>query len=74
MDWDQHHIDGGRSTPAPVTIGNNVWIGTGAIILKDVTIGNGAVVAAGSLVDKDVSPRVLVAELPARMIRHVAWV
>src|SRR5207237_10689515 len=37
-------------TSAPVRVGNNVWIGAGAIILKGVTIGDNAVIAAGSVV------------------------
>lgn len=39
---------------APISIGNNVWIGAGVIILKGVTIGDNVVIAAGSLVNKDV--------------------
>ena len=43
-------------TVAPVTIGNNVWIGCGCKILKGVTIGDGAVIGAGTVVTKDVPP------------------
>ena len=39
---------------SPITIGNNVWIGAHAIILRGVTIGDGSVIAAGSIVNKDV--------------------
>lgn len=53
---------------APVVIGNNVWIGAGAIILKGVTIGDGAIVAAGSVVTKAVEPCAKVAGVPARKI------
>ncbi|MCO7071813.1 acyltransferase, partial [Vibrio cholerae] len=38
----------------PISIGNDVWIGSGTIILSGVTIGNGAIIAAGSIVTKDV--------------------
>lgn len=38
----------------PVTIGNDVWIGSNAIILQGITIGNGAIIAAGAIVTKDV--------------------
>jgi phosphonate metabolism protein (transferase hexapeptide repeat family) len=56
-----------RSTP--VTIGHDVWIGHGAIILPGRTIGNGAVIAAGSVVTKDVSAYTIVGGVPARPIR-----
>jgi acetyltransferase-like isoleucine patch superfamily enzyme len=52
----------------PVTIGNDVWLGAGAIILKGVTIGDGAVVAAGSVVTKAVAPQSKVAGVPARLL------
>ena len=44
----------GLFVTSPVTIGQNVWIGAGAIILKGVSIGDGAVVGAGSVVVKDI--------------------
>ena len=52
-----------------VTIGHDVWIGHGAIILPGLTVGNGAVVAAGSVVTKDVGPYSIVAGNPAKEIR-----
>lgn len=52
-----------------VRIGNDVWIGHGAIILKGVAIGDGAVVAAGSLVNKDVAPYSIVGGVPAKLIK-----
>jgi acetyltransferase-like isoleucine patch superfamily enzyme len=55
---------------APVTIHDEVWIGTGAVILSGVTIGEGAVVAAGSVVTKDVPAGAIVAGNPARLIKH----
>lgn len=57
------------NTAAPVRIGKNVWIGSGAIILPGVSIGDGAVVAAGAVVNGDVKARTLVAGVPARLIR-----
>lgn len=72
MDRDYHSTDQGTEVLKPVTIGNNVWIGCKAIILKGVTIGEGAVVAAGAVVTKDVAPFTLVAGNPARVIREVA--
>lgn len=53
---------------APVSIGDGVWIGAGAIILPGVTIGNHAVVSAGALVRSDVPARAVVAGVPARQI------
>lgn len=74
MDADFHSIDGGPKR-APIEIGEHVWIGVGATILKGVTIGDGAIVAAGSLVTKDVAARTLVAGVPAKHIRgDVTWV
>ena len=58
----------------PVTIGNNVWIGENAMILKGVTIGDGAIIAAGSLVTKDIPPHCLAMGSPAKIVReNVEW-
>jgi len=51
----------------PVTIGRNVWIGGGAILLPGVRIGDDAVVGAGSVVTRDVAAGTIVAGNPARM-------
>jgi maltose O-acetyltransferase len=57
---------------APVTIGDNVWIGAGVIILKGVSIGDDAVVAAGAVVTRNVAPASRVAGVPAvSMYRRV---
>ena len=53
----------------PITINDNVWIATGAIVLPGVTIGEGAVVGAGSVVTKDVEPWTVVAGNPAKFIK-----
>jgi len=53
---------------APIRIGNNVWIGAGAVILKGVTIGAGAVVAANAVVNRDVAENEIVGGVPARRI------
>jgi maltose O-acetyltransferase len=53
---------------APVTVGNNVWIGAHAVILRGVSIGDNAVIAAGAVVTADVGPGERVAGVPARRI------
>lgn len=52
----------------PVTIGANVWIGAGAIILPGVTIGEGAIVGAASVVTRDVPANGVAVGNPARLI------
>lgn len=51
------------------TIGNDVWIGAGAIIKQGVVIGDGAIVAAGAVVVKDVDPYTIVAGVPAKELK-----
>ena len=58
--------------PAPIVIGRNVWLGSGAVVLPGVTIGENAVVAAGAVVTRDVEAGCIVAGTPARFIRNVA--
>jgi acetyltransferase-like isoleucine patch superfamily enzyme len=55
---------------APVKIGDNVWIGMNAVILKGVTIGENSVVAAGAVVTKSVEPNTVVAGNPATVVRN----
>ncbi len=55
----------------PVTIGNDVWICTGATIFPGVTIGDGSVIALGSVVTSDVPPDCLAAGVPAKVIRRL---
>jgi acetyltransferase-like isoleucine patch superfamily enzyme len=54
---------------APVRVGNNVWIGAHAVILKGVSIGDNAVIGAGAVVTTDVGPGERVAGVPARQLR-----
>lgn len=77
-DQDGHPLDAARrragdptppETIAPVVIGDDVWVGFGALILKGVTVGDRAVVAARSVVTKDVPADTLVAGNPARVVR-----
>ena len=60
-------IQGYRNSP--VDIGDDVWIGTQAVILKGVRIGTGAIVAANSVVTCDVEPYSIVGGAPAKLIR-----
>ncbi len=53
-----------------ITVGNDVWIGRGALIMPGVSIGDGAIVGGGSVVTKDVAPFSVVAGNPARFVRH----
>lgn len=65
-------VDGGfreRRKARPVTIGNDVWIGHGAVIMPGVTIGDGAVVGANAVVTGDVPPYRIAAGVPARELR-----
>lgn len=56
---------------APIVIGDNVWIGEFAVILKGVTIGTGAIVASHAVVTKDVPPYTIVAGNPARVVKEL---
>jgi acetyltransferase-like isoleucine patch superfamily enzyme len=58
----------------PVRIGNHVWIGARAVVLKGVTVGDGAVIGAGAVVTQNVPPNTMVAGVPARAIRdEIEW-
>lgn len=59
----------GAVKPHPVAIGNGVWIAARVTILPGVHIGHGVAIAAGSVVTQDVPDNVLVAGVPARVIR-----
>jgi len=76
-DYDAHHIvqsELDHETAREIQIGDHVWIGNRAMILKGVTVGDGAIVAAGAIVTRDVPPKSLVAGIPAKVIReNVTW-
>ena len=58
-----------RRRARQVTIGNDVWVGHGAVILPGVAIGDGAVIGANAVVTRDVEPYTIVGGTPARVIR-----
>ena len=59
------------SKTAPVTIGNNVWIGGGSIILPGITIGDNVTIGAGSVVTKSIPNNVLAYGNPCRVIKEI---
>ena len=61
-----------KTNSAPVTLGSNVWIGGGSIILSGVTIGDNTTIAAGSVVTKSVPANCLAAGNPCKVIRYLA--
>ena len=52
------------------TVGNDVWIGYGALIMPGISIGNGAIVAAGAVVTNNVPPYAIIGGNPATIIRY----
>ncbi len=58
-------------TAQGITVEDDVWIGSGAIILDGVRVGKGAVVAAGAVVNKDVPPHTVVGGVPAKVIKEI---
>ena len=71
-----HPIDAGVRNEglefgAPVTIGNNVWIGGSAVINPGVTIGDNVVIGSGSVVTKDIPDNVIAVGNPCRILREI---
>lgn len=60
-----------KSLTAPVSIGKNVWIGGGSIILPGVSIGDGTTIGAGSVVTKSIPAHVVAVGNPCRVIRNI---
>ena len=61
----------GWESGAPVVLGDNVWLGGGAIVCPGVTIGDNSVVGAGAVVTRDLPANVVAAGVPARVLREI---
>ena len=76
-DTDWHHIpvskrQDNESIPcAPISIGNDVWLGMNVVVLKGVSIGDGTIVASNSVVTKDLPAGTICGGMPARVLRHL---
>lgn len=78
IDTDTHPIDyrlrrvtNDGTRHAPISIGDDVWIGAQSIILKGVTIGPRSIIGAGSVVTRDIPADCIAAGNPARVIRQI---
>lgn len=73
--YDGHTIvDENYKISKPIKIGNHVWIGQGASVLKGIQIGEGAIVAANAVVTKDVPAHCAVAGNPAKIVKeNILW-
>ena len=72
MDTDQHALPGQGLRVEPVEIGDRVWIGARAIVLKGVHVGDDAIIAAGAVVTKDVPSHGVAAGVPAHLMGSTA--
>lgn len=61
----------GLEVALPITVGNNVWIGAGTVVLGGVTIGDNTVIGAGSVVTKDIPSGVIAVGVPCRVMREI---
>lgn len=68
---EKDHVNYGHVDRAPVRIGDNVYIGANAVILKGVNIGDQCVIGAGAVVTKSLPPRCVAAGVPARIVGRV---
>ena len=68
--WDSPLRNWNYSASAPITIGENVWIGTGARLHKGITVGENSIIAANAMVTRDVPPNCIVAGNPAKIVKE----
>lgn len=68
---DVHHRIFAPGDTAPITLGDNVWVGDNSLITKGVTVGENSIVGAWSTVTKDVPDNVIVAGNPAQTVKHL---
>ena len=61
----------GLEIALPITVGDNVWIGTNVFVLPGVTIGNNTIIGAGSVVNKNIPDGVIAAGNPCKIIRKI---
>ncbi len=69
MDAEQRN--NGLEVALPITVGNNVWIGAGTIVLGGTTIGDNTVIGAGSVVTKSIPSNVIAVGVPCRVVREI---
>jgi acetyltransferase-like isoleucine patch superfamily enzyme len=70
LDPAHRHEPPGPATRAPIVVGDNVWIGTGSLVLKGVRVGRDSVVGAGTVVRSDIPPRVVVIGNPQQIVKR----
>lgn len=71
--FDRHDLaigQQGHQEEQPIVIGNDVWIGTRAIILPGVTVGNGVIIGAGCVVAKSVPDYAVIVGNPGRIVKY----
>lgn len=61
----------GLEIALPITVGDNVWIGTNVSVLPGVTIGNNTIIGAGSVVNKDIPDGVIAVGNPCKVLRKI---